>query len=256
MKRFGIILFIIILFIKLTDMKCILFILLLAFSGWAEDLPPAAQILAAARAQLPSHPVHMSGTLKERAPNGFVKKTVDVEMTLNWGAEPPSAKYRINDKKSHTDQTLEIKWLPGGSVFQRLETNDANGVTKTPVSNIDPHTEISDLGITWADLSFSFLWNENAQTVRTGKKLGKECFVISVPRPESQSLLIWIEQKTGRILGAEEQNTNGTRVKIIKVVSVKEFEGLWMVKDLDIIRSGQGGRTSLRVDQLDMISGK
>ena len=231
-----------ILIIKLPDMKCILFVLLLASSVWAEELPPAPQILAAARAQLPPHPVHMTGTLKARAANSHVKKTLDVKMTLDWGAAPPRAEYRIKDEKENRTQTLKILWKDSGPEYS-FSQNQENKV-------FDPHGEIKNLGITWSDLSFSFLWNKNAQTLRTGKKLGKECYVISVPRPGNHSLLLWIEQKTGRMLGAEEQDTSGKVQKIIKVVSVKDFDGLWMVKDLDIIRLEQGGRTSLRIDSV------
>jgi len=209
----------------------------------AEELPPAPQILAAARAQLPPHPVRMTGTLKEKAPNGHVKKTLDVEMELDWRAEPPHAEYRINDEESGRFQTLEIIWKDGGPEYLFSQNGE-----KRP---FDPHAEVENFGITWSDLTFSFLWNENARTQRTGKKLGKECFVISVPRPEKHSILLWIEQKTGRMLGAEEQNESGKAQKIIKVVSVKEFDGLWMVKDLDIIHPDRGGKTSLRIDRAE-----
>ncbi len=210
-----------------------------------ESMPPASQILAAARAQLPPHPVVMSGTLKERAANSHVKKTLNVEMKLSWGAAPPQATYQIRDEKNDIVQRLEIQWLPAGPEFQYSENGDR-------VADFNPNTEIQDLGVTWADLSFSFLWSREAETLRTDKKLGKECFVVSVPRPENHALLLWVEQDTGRMLGAEERDAEGKTVKIIKVVSVKEFDGLWMVKDLDIIRPGQGGRTSLRIDTVEM----
>jgi hypothetical protein len=205
-----------------------------------ESMPPAQQILAFARAQLPPHPVFMSGTLKERAPNGFLKTTLNVEMELDWSAKPACAVYRINDPGNDRLLTLEIFWKAGEPEYSFYQNGEK--------AAFDPHGEIDHLGITWSDLSFSFLWNENARTLRAGKKLGSDCFVISVPRPGAHSLLLWVEQKTGRMLGAEEQDADGKTQKIIKVVSVKEFDGLWMVKDLDIIRPANGGRTSLRVD--------
>ncbi len=232
-----------ILVIKLFFMKRILLLLCLSVSVFAEELPPAQQILAAARAQLPPHPVVMSGVLKQWAANGFMKKALDVEMTLDWSAQPPRAEYIINDSKNKIFQTLEITWNDGVAdcaFYQNQEKADFNS-----------HDQIQDLGVTWADLSFSFLWSEEAQTEGTDSKLGKECFLISVPRPAGNTLLLWVEKKTGRLLGAEEHDAAGKRVKIIKVVSVKEFDGLWMVKDLDIIQPGQGGRTSLRVNHVE-----
>ncbi len=232
-------------------MKRIACILFLAATVQAEEsrgepvetMPPAPQILAAARAQLPPHPVRMTGTLKEKASNGHVKKTLDVEMDLDWRAKPSRAMYRIDDPKTEASQKLEIIWKDGGPEYVFSQNGEKQA--------FDPHAEIENIGITWSDLSFSFLWNENARTLRTGKKLGKECYVISVPRPENHSLLLWMEQKTGRLLGAEEQDASGKAQKIIKVVSVKEFDGLWMVKDLDIIRLEPGGRTSLRVNHVE-----
>ncbi len=232
-------------------MKRFISVLFLAASGFAEELPPAPQILAAARAQLPSHPVHMSGTLKERAPNGFVKK-VGVEMDLDWNATPPRAAYRIHDEKNKRFQTLEIQWLPGGPVFQCLETCDADGVNDAPVSNFNPHAEIDNLGITWSDLSFSFLWSPEAQTLGLEKKFGKERFKISIPRPGDHTLRLWIEKETGRMARAEEYDSEGLRVKVIEVKSVHKFDGLWMIKDLDIIRPERNRRTSLRIDTLEI----
>jgi hypothetical protein len=226
-------------------MKRIAFILLFAASVFAEELPPAPQILAAARAQLPTRPVAMTGTLKDRAPNGFVRKTLNVEMTLDWSAKPPRAEYKITDPKSKKIQTLEIQWNNGEAAFVFSKNGE-------PAAFL-PHEEIENLGVTWSDLSFSFLWSPDAKTQKTGKKMGKACFVIAAPRPENHSLILWIEKKTGRMLGAEEHDAAGKRLKIIKVVSVKEFDGLWMVKDLDIIQPTEGGRTSLRIDSMQEV---
>lgn len=221
------------------------FLLLCCATLFADELPPASQILAFARAQLPSHPIRMNGSLKERAPNGFVKKELTVEMDLDWGADPASATYRIRDEKSEIFQTLEIQWVAGGPIFQYSE----NGVDS---SIFDPNQEIAGLGVTWADLSFSFLWSVQAKTVQTDKKLGRDCFVISVPRGGNH-LLLWIEQETGRVFGAKEETADGKTVKEIKVVSVKEFGDVWMVKDVDIIRPSENGRTALRIESVEAV---
>jgi hypothetical protein len=224
----------------------ILFTLLLAASVRAEQLPPAQQILAFARAQLPKQPIRMNGSLKERAENGFVKKELTVEMDLNWGADPANATYRIRDEKSGSFQTLEIQWLSGGPDFRYSENNK-------DVADFDPNKEIAGLGVTWADLSFAFLWTPQAETLRTDKKLNKDCYVISVPRGDNR-LLLWIEKETGRVFGAKEETPAGKMVKEIKVVSVKEFDKIWMVKDLDIIRPLENGKTSLKIDQVELVT--
>ncbi|MGE4488944.1 MAG: hypothetical protein AB7E95_05295 [Kiritimatiellales bacterium] len=224
----------------------ILLTLLVSLAVRAEDLPPGREVLAFARAHLPSEPVRLTGSLKERAPNGFVKKELTVEMDLHWGGEPANAVYRIRNEKTSVFQTLEIRWFPGGPEFQYSE----NGADQT---NFNPHSEIDGLGITWADLSFSFLWHPGAQTEGAGKKLGRDCWIVAVPRGGNR-LRLWIQEETGQVLGAKEQNPEGKTVKEIKVVSVKEFNGLWMVKDLDIIQPLDNRRTSLRIDSVELIT--
>ncbi len=220
--------------------------LLLTAAAQAGALPPGQEILAFARAQLPPWPVTMSGSLKERAPNGFVKKDLAVEMDLNWHADPSQATYRIRDLRSGETRTLVIRWLPAGPEFHYMK----NGA---PAPDFDPESQIDGLGVTWADLSFAFLWNPEAETLRTERRLGRDCFVIAIPAPGGNSLLLWIEQSTGRVLGVKEENAAGRLVKEIKVVSVREFDGLWMVKDLDIIRPLESGRTTLRIDQVEAV---
>jgi hypothetical protein len=223
-------------------MKRLFFVLSLALSVSAEELPPAPQILAAARAQLPPFPVYMSGTLKQKAPNGFVRKKLDVEMNLDWNATAPGAVYKITDSKAGTFQTLELTLSSGAmtSVFAE------NGKERL----FDPHEEVADCGVTWADLTFAFLWNPDAKTVGVDKKFGKERYEIAIPRPGGRILQLWVEKDTGRMVQAEERDAGGTRRKVIKVVSVKNFDDLWMVKDLDIIQPETGARASLRIDEV------
>lgn len=250
--EFAINLSIIIQIIKLCGMKKHFFILLLAVSVLAgessaesnESFPSALSILATARNQLPVEPVRMKGVLSERAPNGFLKKALNIEMDLMWSEEPSRAVYRISNEKTGNIETLEILWKKGGPDYVYTQNGSV-------LDDFDPHTIIDGLDVTWADLSFSFLWHPDAETKGSGKKLGRECYMVSVPRPAGHTLLLWIEKKTGRMMGAKEETADGKTDKIIKVVSVKEFDDLWMVKDLDIIRPSEKGRTSLRIDSVE-----
>jgi hypothetical protein len=240
--------------IKLRGMKRFALACLFLFSAslYAEELPPAAKILDFAREQLPKQPIRMNGSLKERAPNGFVKKELTIEMDLNWGADPANATYRIRDEKTGLTadggtgfQALEIQWVPGGPRFQYSE----DGVDST---NFNPSAEIDGLGATWDDLSFSFLWSVQAEVLKTDKKLGHDCYVVVVPRGDNR-LLLWIEKETGRLFGAKEETPDGKLLKEIKVVSVKEFNDIWMVKDVDILRPSANGRTSLKIDNVETV---
>lgn len=224
-------------------MKRLLWIGFFALSAVASELPKAPQILASVRAQLPPYPVVMSGSLKKKAANGFTQKSLAVDIELHWGAHPPRATYRIRETDSGRIQELDIRWNAGKTETTFLE----NGVRAT----YRPHEEIADCGITWADLSFSFLWNQRAQTLGVEKKFGHQRYKISVPRPHGNALILWVETDTGRMMRAEEIDARGQRQKIIKVVSVKNINDLWIVKDLDIIRPAKKGRTTLRVDRVE-----
>lgn len=219
---------------------------LCAGESGAESVPPAQDILARARDQLPKQPIRMKGSLKERAPNGFVKQERTIEMVLHWGADPARATYRIRDEKNGSVQTLDIQWLPVGPNFHYSE-NDHE------VADFSPNAEIAGLGVTWADLSFAFLWSPEAETLCSEKKIGHDCFVLSIPRGNHR-LLLWIEQETGRVFGAKEETADGRLMKEIKIVSVKEFGTLWMVKDLDILQPLENGRTTLRIDEVEPLT--
>ncbi len=229
--------------IKISGMKYIIPVLVLTLSVFAEELPPATQILSAARAQLPPYPVVMKGLLTESAENGFVRKTLLVEMELDWAAQPSRAIYRIRDTKKETEKTLEVVWGDQGPEYSFTQ----NGAP----AEFDPNAEIEGIGATWSDLSFSFLWDSEAKTMEQEESFGKTLYKISIPRPNGHTLLVWVEKDKGRMMKAEEYDADQQQNKIIKVVSVKEFDGLWMVKDLDIIRPSCPGRTSLRIDSVD-----
>ena len=224
-------------------MKRFLLLLFTALSVVAEELPPAPLILASARAQLPPYPVFMSGTLKKKAPNGFVKKTLNVEMTLNWGAEPPQAEYKITDPDSGDFQTLEIRWNRDLTETKFSQNGEA--------AEYDPHAEIADSDVTWADLSFSFLWSPEAKTEGKEKKFGKERYEISIPRPSGKSLRLWVEKENGRFTRAEEYDATGSREKTIEIDSLHKFGELWMVKDINIIHTATEAMTSLRIDKVE-----
>lgn len=225
-------------------MKRILLLLLTALCTQAlaaEELPPAPAILASARAQIPHYPVFMSGKLKQIARNGHVT-TLQVEMTLDWGAEPPRAEYTITDAKGNS-QTLEIRWSRDAAETTFSENGEP--------AEYNPHAEIAKTGVTWNDLTFSFLWSPDAKTISRDSHFGEERYQIAIPRPGDHTLTLWVETDTGLIKEAQEKDAAGTLKKVIKVASVQHFDDLWMFKDLDIMNPETDRRlASLRIDEV------
>lgn len=225
-------------------MACILFSALLCRA----DLPPAAAVLDAALRQIPHQPVRMSGSLRHRAPNGFVLEEYAIVMTLDQSAEPPFADYQLKAVRGGGSHSLRVEWAVDGPVYRYDGPGGAG-----PDDAFDPEAEIGGTGITWSDLSFSFLRDPRATTTGTGRRLGRDSYVLTVPRSNERELLLWIEQETGRMLGARETDGDGRVWKEIRVVSVKQFDGLWMIKDLDIIHPQTEHRTTLRIDEVEAL---
>jgi len=232
-------------FSKLPVMpKKIISLILLAavLAGAEEPAMDAAEVLAFARSRLPVEPVVLRGTLRERSANGHVRRKLDIEMNLFWGESPSRAEYRVIQRTQK--QTLKITWRETGPEYRFFRDGEE-------IESLDVNSEIAGSGVTWADLSFSFLWSRDAVITGKARKLGRESWAVRIPRGAAGTRRLWIEQHTGLVLGVEGHDADGLVQKIIKIVSIKKQDGLWLAKDIDIIRPGVPGRVSLRVEVVE-----
>jgi hypothetical protein len=214
---------------KLSLTACMLFC---AHFCCAEPVP-ADDILAFVRSKLPDAPLTLTGSLKVRTPNGFTKANLPVEINLHWGAQTPSARYRIGE------ETLLITW--NGNAPEYDFSNERN----------QPTSDIRGTGISWADLSFSVLWWPEAKLVDEEKKINRDCYVVEVPVPESENTMrLWIEKKMGMLLEAQTLNVSMEPVRRMKIKSIKKMDGLWIAKDLEIRDYTTGNRTTLQISDL------
>jgi hypothetical protein len=214
--------------------KCLLasLVFLGAFCGYAEPLP-GDDILAYVRTKLPSDPIKLTGTLKVRTRKGFTKTSLPVEMELDWGAERPSAAYRIGD------ESLDISWHQGHPSY----TFSTQGAL--------PSSTILDTGITWADLSFSVLWWPNSKLVDEAKKINRDCYVVDVPVPDSDTTMrLWIEKNMGMLLEAQTLDADQKELRRMKIKSIKKMDGMWVAKDLEVKDKQSGNKTTLQVTDL------
>ena len=209
-----------------------IFVFSCAFCGYSESLP-ADDILAFVRTKLPSDPIQLTGTLKVRTKKGFTKTSLPVEMELDWGAEIPSANYRIGD------QSLEIIWNNEQPVYRFSDAENT------------PTSVILDTGLTWADLSFSVLWWPESKLVDEEKKINRECYVVEVPVPDSdQTMRLWIEKKMGMLLEARTLDAEKKELRRMKIKSIKKMDGMWVAKDLEIKNKASGHKTTLQITDL------
>ncbi len=212
--------------------------LLCAFRSYSAPLP-ADDILAYIRTKLPSDPIKLTGTLKVRTKKGFTKISLPIEMNLDWGAEKPSASYRIGD------QSLKIVW-----------NNEVPSYTFSDDQST-PTSDILDTGITWADLSFSVLWWPNSLLVDEEKKINRECYVVDVPIPGSeQTMRLWVEKKMGMLLEVRTLDAQEKETRRMKIKSIKKMDGMWVAKDLEIKDMATGSKTTLQITDLQWNSPK
>lgn len=206
--------------------------LTVSISGFSEPVPADA-ILEYVRTKLPSDPIKLAGTLKMRTKKGFTKTSLPVEMKLDWGADTPSANYRIGE------ESLEITWKNEQPSYR------FSNVRNTPTS------DILGSGLTWADLSFAVLWWPDSTLIDEEKKINRDCFVVDVPVPDSdKTMRLWIEKKMGMLLEAQTLDAGKKELRRMKIKSIKKMDGMWVAKDLEIRNKATGNKTTLQITDL------
>jgi serpin B len=207
--------------------------LVVCLGGFAEPLPGDG-ILAFVRTKLPSDPLKLTGTLKVRHKNNFTEDPLPVEMDLDWGADTPSANYRIGG------ESLRITW--NGDVPAYEFSNSKN----TPTSSI------LGTGISWADLSFSVLWWPDSKLIDEEKKINRDCYVVDVPVPGSPNTMrLWIEKNMGMLLEAQTLDAKKRELRRLKITSIKKMDGMWVAKDLELRDKQSGNKTILELTGLE-----
>ncbi len=209
-----------------------IFVLLCVLSGCAEP-ESGDEILAFVRSKLPRDPLTLTGSLKVRTKSGYTKSNLPVSMELNWGAENPTANYRIDN------ESLTITW--SGDVPGYVFSNPEN----TPTS------DILDSGISWADLSFSVLWWPNSKLITEDQKINRDAYVVDVPVPDSENIMrLWIEKNMGMLLEAQTLDPKDQLLRRMKIKSIKKMDGMWVAKDLEIKDYVSESKTTLQVSDL------
>ena len=192
------------------------------------------EVLAFVRTRLPADPIRLTGSLTVRTKNGYTRTNLPVEMELNWGRNPATATYRIEQ------ESLHIEWR-----------NEVPAYTFSNQENT-PASDILGTGITWADLSFSVLWWTNATLLGEERKINRDCYVVEVPVPDSdRTMRLWIEKQMGLLLEAETFDSKKQLLRRLKIRSIKKMDGLWVAKDIEIRDRISGSTTTLQISDLE-----
>jgi len=216
--------------------------------GTPEPLPSGPALMREVRGRLPTMPLRMSGFIRTREDGKDRDRLLVSE--LRFGDSVPSASYTLSDRFGAPLTVARVTWPRGRAVFEQW--NADGGKLPAP----EPSAEVADTGLTWSDLSLSFLWWSGAEVVERDRVKSRVAYVVRIPAPESRedvdTVRLWIDRKALFIVKAELLNAEGDLLKRIEVDSIKEIrEGLWMVKDLKIRDEAGGRRMGIRFEEVE-----
>ncbi|MBN1676515.1 MAG: outer membrane lipoprotein-sorting protein [Kiritimatiellae bacterium] len=228
--------------------------------GWhrlPSDLPPARELLNDAVARLPRERTRMTGRLQSRTPGGRTECTLNTEIVLDWGADPPAASYTIRDAFGGEPERLTVKRRQDAEPSYLYEVGDPPRPAPPP----ELSASIKGTDLTWADLSLSFLWARDARTEGRDTVKGRACYVVVVPAAGADdaggphgTLRIWIDRKFRMVLRAAEYDTDGHIRRRLSIKTVKKIDDRWTIKDLEVRTYPARHRTLLRVDEVEVLS--
>jgi hypothetical protein len=215
-------------------------------------LPSANDVLDQVVARLPAEPLQINGELRADPRDGKTGRRCQVQLFLQYGANPPQARYTLMDSFGEDLEQLTVIRQEGKPVSLHY----AKGYPLADAVLVDPRQPLQGTDVTWADLSLSFLWWRPGKLTGVEKVLERECLVIEVPSPAAEkspyaSARLWIDKQYLMLMRAEGLDPAGKPLRRIAVKSIKKIDDEWMVKDLDVTSLPSNLRTSLRINFLD-----
>ncbi|MBN2685376.1 MAG: outer membrane lipoprotein-sorting protein [Pontiellaceae bacterium] len=222
-------------------MKKLILVIGLFLLGFRCYAKPATgnEILDIVRANLPSDPIRLIGTLKTTS-QGRIQAKLPIEIELNWKGETPAAVYRIGKRGSSEYQSLTIVW----------KQNKPSYIFSDPENK--PTALIPNTGISWSDLSVSMLWRSNAELIREEKKHNQKCYVLKVPDSKSQNnMLLWIDQKQGSLIEAQTLDENQQELRRMVVLRTEEKNDQQLILNTEFYNRELNNRTRLSISTLE-----
>ena len=210
----------------------------------------ARDILRAATAIFPSEPVSLYGSLIVRRQSGVLVREIPFAMSLDWGAEAPSAEYTLMDAFGRTQVAARVVRSPSGATSIECAGADGQPLEAPPLS-----AQIMGTDITWLDITMAYLWWEDATLLAPETYKGVLCDVVEVRPPAPiegcAAVRLWIDRRHAFLRQAEQFGPDGARARWMWVASVGKIGGRWMIRNLEVKRPGTGFQTKMHVDDLD-----
>ena len=213
----------------------------------AEDLPPAQSLLDDVIRALPDRPLLINATLQAKTPDGKTDRKLQLEMLLDWQAQPPQARYTIRDNFGKPLKFLGITWPPDAPTEYHFMQGDPLAGAPTPPLG----EQIEDTDITWIDLSLSFIHWKGGRTTGHEEVRGRDCYVVDIDAPKGtpgySGVRLWIEPKIHILLRAESYNGKIELMRRLEVKSFKKINDRWFLGEIELQSFPSKHKTYLRV---------
>lgn len=219
-------------------------------SALADSIPTSTvrPLLDEVVAALPDEPLTITGTLTVRKRRGVVLQRLGFEMSVDWGGDPPVARYLVRDAFGAEMERLTVWYREGGASSYEY----ARGSPPAEAPRPELSARIQDSDMSWADLTLSFLWWSEGQIVGTEEIRGRECHVVDVMAPAGSDApyarcRLWIDRDIRLLMQAEGFGPDGAPVRRLWIKSFKKIDDRWMIKDMEVESQPPVRRTKLTI---------
>lgn len=236
-------------------------------------LPAAADVLAGVRARLPRETLFIKGEMMRGARRENLERVFFVDVMLNLGKTPATARYTLRDNfGTPTAQLTIIRQAGIGDEAGATEFRYEQGQPLQPAPLPELERVIAGTDITWNDLNLAWLWRRNGATVGREIVRACECAVLDFPQPgappvaaaaepglpappRSAVMRVWIAEKMLFLVQMEEYDSRGALLRRLSVKNFKKIAGMWMVKNMEVRSFVSNQRTCVQIEDMATSAG-
>ena len=214
----------------------------------------ASEVLAACRAMLPTKPIELAGAMILRNRRGIVQSEHDYRLVMRRSEGVALMTVHLFPR-GETNETATVTIARKAGARATIRLSKAGGAQAEVVDS--PLERVLGTDVTWLDLTFDFLWWNDAayEAEREGESVhGQKCRVILV-KPDVgidglSAVRLWADKKTGCLMQSEQVDSAGRPIRRLWGTRVKKFDGKWMVSVLEVETLGARHRTKITVDSI------
>jgi hypothetical protein len=222
---------------------------------WPTEYPEASELMAAVIEAIPGNPMQIQATIHTKRQGVGAEHTIYAEVLMHSRAGLYSAMYTLRDAFGGGLEQLTISRAPEQTPIYHYRKGDPPQEAHLP----DLSGRVKETNLSWIDLSLSYLWWPDGETVATDRIRGRFCYVIELPAPmehegEFSAVRVWIDPKINMLLMAEAYDHDRERIRRLTVESFKKVDGVWFIKDIDVVSYPSRDRSRLRVDSIRAVA--